>query len=111
MVAAELSNNAADNDRLPVLLDAVEANLEAAPEQVLADAGFRSEAVFEHLHGGPLHWWSPWDAKAKQNSSSMRRNIRAAPRWRQNSRRRRVRPLTGNASGYRNRPTVGSGMY
>lgn len=49
VVAAELTNNAADSDRLPVLLGAVRANLGQDADQVLADAGFRSEAVFEQL--------------------------------------------------------------
>jgi hypothetical protein len=53
IVAAELTNNAADADRLPVLLDAVQANLDAAPAVALADTGFRSEAVFAQLAGGP----------------------------------------------------------
>lgn len=53
VVAAELSNNAADNDRLPVLLSAVKANLGQEADQVLADAGFRSEAVFEQLKDSP----------------------------------------------------------
>lgn len=54
IVAAELSNGAADSDRLPVLLDAIEANLGALPQTVLADAGFRSEAVFEQLAERPI---------------------------------------------------------
>jgi len=49
IVAAELSQNAADSDRLPALLEAVQTNLEALPQQTLADAGFRSEAVLEQL--------------------------------------------------------------
>lgn len=53
IVAAELSNNAADADRLPVLLDAIKSNLQALPATVLADAGFRSEAVFEQVAAGP----------------------------------------------------------
>ena len=53
VVAAELTNNAADSDRLPVLLAAVKANLGHDAEQVLADAGFRSEAVFEQLKDSP----------------------------------------------------------
>lgn len=47
VVAAELSNNAADSDRLPVLLAAVKATLRDDTQQVLADAGLRSESVFE----------------------------------------------------------------
>ena len=53
VVAAELSNNASDSDRLPVLLEAVKANLGEDARQVLADAGFRSEAVFEQLKDSP----------------------------------------------------------
>ena len=52
IVAAELSNNASDSDRLPVLLAAVEHNLDERPTQALADAGFRSEAVLEQLVDG-----------------------------------------------------------
>lgn len=53
VVAAELSNNASDSDRLPVLLAAVKANLGEDAGQVLADAGFRSEAMFERLKDSP----------------------------------------------------------
>ena len=53
VVAAELTNNAADSDRLPVLLAAVKANLGQDAGRVLADAGFRSEAVFEQLKDSP----------------------------------------------------------
>lgn len=53
IVAAELSNNAADADRLPVLIEAVTVNLNNAPGSVLADTGFRSEAVFAQLAAGP----------------------------------------------------------
>jgi transposase len=49
IVAAELTNNGADNDRLPVLLQAVQDTLKAAPELALADAGFRAEDVFKQL--------------------------------------------------------------
>jgi transposase len=45
IVAAELTNNAADSDRLPPLLQAVAANMGTLPQQALADAGFRSEAT------------------------------------------------------------------
>lgn len=53
IVAAELTNCAADSERLPVLLEAIKDNLGTAPTQVLADAGFRSEAVFEQLQEQP----------------------------------------------------------
>lgn len=53
IVAAELTNNGADNDRLPVLLQAVQDTLKATPELALADAGFRAENVFEQLAEHP----------------------------------------------------------
>jgi transposase len=49
IVAAELTNSAADNGQLVPMLDAVERNLNSAPEQALADAGYRCEEVFEQL--------------------------------------------------------------
>lgn len=53
IVAAELSNNAADSDRLPDLLAAVQTNLKQSPNQTLADAGFRSEATLAKLADHP----------------------------------------------------------
>ena len=49
IVAAELINNASDVQELPTMLEAVKANLGAYPEQTLADAGYRSEAVLDEL--------------------------------------------------------------
>ena len=54
IVAAELTNNAADSDRPAPLLDAVKNTAGEFPAQVLADAGFRSEAVFEQLKDTPV---------------------------------------------------------
>jgi len=45
IVAAELTNHAADSDRLPPLLQAVADTTGTLPQQALADAGFRSEAA------------------------------------------------------------------
>lgn len=53
IVAAELTNMAADSGELPGMLEAVKANLDADAAQVLADAGYRSEAVFERLKDHP----------------------------------------------------------
>jgi transposase len=53
IVAAELTNSGSDAAELPRLLAAVKRNLGQAPAQVLADTGYRSEAVFERLaHSG-----------------------------------------------------------
>ena len=51
IVAAELINNASDARELPTMVEAVKGALGAYPEQTLADAGYRSEAVFEALAG------------------------------------------------------------
>ena len=51
IVAAELINNASDARELPTMVEAIKAALRAYPEQTLADAGYRSEAVFEALGG------------------------------------------------------------
>lgn len=52
IVAAELTNSASDAAQLPRMLQAVKDNLGQAPRQVLADTGYRSEAVFEEFAGG-----------------------------------------------------------
>ncbi len=49
IVAAELTNNASDARELPTMLQAVQDNLGAVPEQALADTGYKAEAVFEAL--------------------------------------------------------------
>jgi transposase len=53
IVAAELTNNASDNDRLPVLLAAVKRNCGADAQMALADTGFRGEKVFAELADHP----------------------------------------------------------
>lgn len=49
IVAAELTSSGADSQQLPKVLEAVKRNTGADPQQVVADAGYRSEAVFEAL--------------------------------------------------------------
>ena len=51
IVAAELTNVAADNGELPRMLQAASDNAGKAPELALADAGYRSEEVLEQLSG------------------------------------------------------------
>lgn len=55
IVAAELSNCAADSAQLPSMLAAVDANLDAVPDLAIADAGYRAEAVFAHLAAHPTN--------------------------------------------------------
>ena len=54
IVAAELSNNAADAQQLVPMLQAVKNNTGELPRQGLADAGYRSEDNFEQLAGLPI---------------------------------------------------------
>jgi transposase len=53
IVAAELSNSSSEAGRLAPTLAVVEQTLGAAPRQVVADAGYRSEATFEQLQEHP----------------------------------------------------------
>ena len=54
IVAAELSNNAADAQQLVPMLQAVKTNTGELPGQGLADAGYRSEDNFKQLAGLPV---------------------------------------------------------
>ena len=54
VVAAELTQCAADSGELPGMLDAVKCNTGASPAVALADAGYRSEAVLEKLSTSPI---------------------------------------------------------
>lgn len=54
IVVAELTNNAADGDRLPALLQAVAANTGTLPQRTLADAGFRGEATLAKVADLPV---------------------------------------------------------
>ena len=49
IIAAEVVNTSADVQQLPMVLDAVQTHTGAQPVQVLADAGYRSEAVMAKL--------------------------------------------------------------
>lgn len=53
IVAAELVNSAADSGQLANVLAAVKRNVGEDPRQVLADAGYRSEAMFDQLREHP----------------------------------------------------------
>lgn len=53
IVAAELTDNAADSSQLPGMIASVQHNLGTLPLQILADAGYRSEAVLGKLADSP----------------------------------------------------------
>lgn len=69
IVAAELTHIAADSGELPAMLDAVKANLDTHAAQVLADAGYRSEAVFEKLSAHPTELVVALGREGKQQAS------------------------------------------
>jgi len=50
IVAAGVTNNAADNGQLLRMVDEVEQNMGRRPKQVVADAGYKSEENFKGLH-------------------------------------------------------------
>ncbi len=80
IVAAELTNSSADSRQLPRMLEAVRAVVGADPDQVLADAGYRSEAVFEALQEHPAELVVALGREGKKNVSinGRRRPLTAA---------------------------------
>lgn len=69
IVAAELGNNASDSQQLPAVLAAVKHVTGADPKQVLADAGYRSEAVFEQLQEHPAELIVALGREGKNNGA------------------------------------------
>ena len=107
IVAAELGNCAADVGELPRVLHAVKGNVGAYPTQTLADAGYRSETVFEQL-ADHTELVVRSAAKAGNTSKSTRQACPVLRQWRPRCIPRRRAPPTDGASGWPNRPTVGS---
>src|SRR3982751_5655851 len=68
IVAAELSNNAADTHQLVPMLQAVKTNTGEFPRQGLADAGYRSEDNFEQLAGLPIELVVALGREGKQHA-------------------------------------------
>ena len=68
IVAAELSNNAADTHQLVPMLQAVKSNTGELPGQGLADAGYRSEDNFEQLQGLPIELVVALGREGKQHA-------------------------------------------
>lgn len=65
IVAANVSNNASDvNELIPVLDTAIE-NVGTEPKELLADAGYKSEANFAELEARTTEAFIPLDRKAR----------------------------------------------
>jgi hypothetical protein len=108
IVAAELSNHAADTQQLVPMLQAVKHNTGEFPRQGLADAGYRSEGNFEQLAQLPIERWWRSGVKANSRRKSIPRPIHARLRWPPNCKPTRAERLTADASGSPSRPTAGS---
>jgi hypothetical protein len=102
IAAAESTNSGADSGQLPSALASAKQSIDADPRQVVADAGYRSEAVFEALTSIAPRSSLPSAAKEKRNWGSIRKSARFRPQWQKNSKRRRSRMPAGAASGYQN---------
>ena len=68
IVAAELSNNAADTHQMVPMLQAVKTNTGEFPRHGLADAGYRSEDNFERLTGLPIELVVALGREGKQHA-------------------------------------------
>ncbi|MFU6768462.1 IS1182 family transposase [Pseudomonas paraeruginosa] len=87
IVAAELTNQAADSQQLPSMLRAVHQVCETPAQQVLADAGYRSETVFAELASGPTQALvalgrerkpgAPIDAQRRPYTAAMQRTLQS----------------------------------
>ena len=100
IVAAELTNSAADSRQLPAVLAAVKRNTGA-------DAGSRSEEVLETLHEHPANLVVALGKGGKRAWRSIRGNGSSAPRWQSDSSQRPRKRATASANGCPNRRAVG----
>ncbi|HEU4887291.1 MAG TPA: transposase, partial [Thermoanaerobaculia bacterium] len=69
IVAAGLTNCAADNAQLIPMVEATQANTGELPEQVLADAGYRSEPNFEYLESKNIDGVIAFGREGKENTA------------------------------------------
>ena len=109
VIAAELVQCAADSGELVPMLEAIRTNLGAAPEQTLADAGYRDEAVFAALADGDTQLIvSLGRERGATSGRSTRRRNRTPPRWPSDCRARTLVPPTVGARGSSSHRTAGS---
>ena len=114
IVAAEVVNTSSDVQQLPMVLNAVKEHTQASPVQVLADAGYRSEAVMAELaithpetqlvialgrEGKVLA--KPRDAQRYPHTLAMAAKFETE----------QARSITASASGLPSHPTAGSRTF
>ena len=111
IVAAEVVNTSSDVQQLPMVLKAVKEHTGASAAQVLADAGYRSEAVMAELAmtqpDTELVIALGREGKVLAKPRDVQR-IRTRWRWPPSSELNKAKPTTANANGSLSHPTAGS---
>src|SRR5699024_9941230 len=73
IVANELSNNGSDRGQLLSVLQQAQQTLDKAPEQLLADAGYRKEADLQHLETEGIDAYVALGREGKKSTERRRR--------------------------------------
>ena len=100
IVAVGVTNCAADNDQLIPMIEATEANTEQLPEQVLADAGYRSERNFKHAETKSIDAVISLGREGKANAAPVAPSNQATQRMKQKLK------TTEGAAAYRRRKCI-----
>ena len=99
IVTAELTNCSADNQQLHKVLEAVKQNTDASPQQFFADAGCRSETVFQALREHLAYLIVALGRKEKQEVDIPRTRIFCQRPWLTNSNRSSRKKRIGGVNG------------
>ena len=112
IVAIGLGNNAADNEQLVPMVEAVKDNLAELPKRVLGDSGFRSEEAFAKLEKHERRWrcWWRWGGKEKIKRRLIPSSIRPRCAWPSGWPAKKVKRTIGGAKRSWSRCLVGSSM-
>lgn len=102
-----MTNSAADSGQLPGVLQAVRSNLDADARQTLADAGYRSEAVFEQLKDHLIELVVALGREGKQQVDSDAEKHPHTAAMATKLQHQKARTPTDAQSGLLSRPTAG----
>lgn len=100
IVAVGVTNCAADNGQLIPMIEATEATAEQRPGQVLADAGYRSEANFEHAETKSIDAVIALGREGKTAAARISPSTQAAQRMKEKL------ESAGGAAAYRRRKVI-----
>ena len=113
IVAIGLGNNAADNEQLVPMVEAVKENLGELPKRVLGDSGFRSEDGFYEIGKKSMRewkcWWR-WGGREKIKQRLIPSSIRLRCAWPSGWPATKVKRTIGGAKRSWSRYLVGSSM-